>query len=217
MTPYLKLSWKVLLFLSTDGSSLLETSSWHCYFASLNCNKGSNMVYPQFLLSSQPFFIFSGCLMSIRIKREGSWEFTFSKKRVRWFTSFANLLVARGTVKMATPKRSSLGTRLRMNFLTYHGLFWNFATLEEHNKREIWVVGRSGCGLSINMKGTNAAKNSGYFPACSVVVMLKIEARSVCTRMRGCSSAPARNKSRKNHFYARTRTEFCCECWLLGL
>ena len=61
-------------------------------------------------------------------------------------------------------------------------------TTEEHNKREIWVVGRSGCGLSINMKnvgkGTNAAKNSGYFPACSAVMMLKIEARSVCTRMK---------------------------------
>ena len=61
-------------------------------------------------------------------------------------------------------------------------------------------------------KGTNAAKNSGYFPACSAVMMLKIEARSVCTRMKGCSLATARNKSRKNHFYARTRTEFCCEC-----
>ena len=91
-----------------------------------------------------------------------------------------------------------------------------FATTEEHNKREISVVGRSGCGLSINMtyvgEGTNAAKNSGYFPACSAVVMLKIKARSVCTRMRGCSSAPARNKSKKNHFSVRTRTEFCCEC-----
>ena len=76
-----------------------------------------------------------------------------------------------------------------------------FATTEEHNKREIWVVGRSGCGLSINMKyvgkGTSAAENSGYFPACSAVVMLKIEARSVCTRMRGRSSTPARNKSKK--------------------
>ena len=54
-----------------------------------------------------------------------------------------------------------------------------FATTEEHNKREISVVGRSGCGLSINMKyagkGTSAAENSGYFPACSAVVMLKIE------------------------------------------
>ena len=77
-----------------------------------------------------------------------------------------------------------------------------FATTEEHNKQEISVVGRSGCGLSINMKyvgkGTNAAENSGYFPTCSAVVMLKIEARSVCTRMRGCSSTPARNKSKKN-------------------
>ena len=76
-----------------------------------------------------------------------------------------------------------------------------FATTEEHNKQEVSVVGRSGCGLSINMKyvrkGTNAAENSGYFPACSAVVMLKIEARSVCTRMRGCSSTPARNKSKK--------------------
>jgi len=59
------------------------------------------------------------------------------------------------------------------------------ATTEEHNKRKILVVGRSGCGL-INMeyvgKGTNAVKNCGYFPACSAVVMLKIEARSVCTK-----------------------------------
>ena len=64
-----------------------------------------------------------------------------------------------------------------------------FATTEEHNKREISVVGRGGCGLSINMKyvgkGTSAAENSGYFPVCSAVVMLKIKARSVCTRMRG--------------------------------
>ena len=76
-----------------------------------------------------------------------------------------------------------------------------FATTEEHDKREISVVGRSGCGLSINMKyvgkETSAAENSGYFPACSAVLMLKIEARSVCTRMRGRSSTPARNKSKK--------------------
>ena len=75
-----------------------------------------------------------------------------------------------------------------------------FATTEEHNKREISVVGRSGCGLSINMKymgeGTNAAENSSYFPACNAVVMLKMEARLICTRMRGCSSAPATNKSK---------------------
>ena len=74
-----------------------------------------------------------------------------------------------------------------------------FATTEEHNKREVSVVGRSGYGLSINMKyvgkGTNSVENSGYFPACSAVMMLKIEARSVCTRMRGCSSTPARNSN----------------------
>ena len=46
------------------------------------------------------------------------------------------------------------------------------------------------------LEGTKAAKNSGYFPACSAVVMLKIEARPVCTRMRGCSSAQAMNKSK---------------------
>ena len=90
------------------------------------------------------------------------------------------------------------------------------ATTEEHNKREIWVVGRSGCGLSINMKcvekGASAVKNCGYFSACSAVVMLKIEARSVCTRTRGCSSARATNKSKKIHCLARTRTEFCWEC-----
>ena len=33
--------------------------------------------------------------------------------------------------------------------------------------------------------------------SCSAVVMLKIEARSLCTRTRGCSSAPATNKSKK--------------------
>ena len=61
-----------------------------CHFASLNCNKGSNMVYPRFLVSSQPFFIFSGFLMSIS-KPEGSLESTFSMKRVRCCTSFTNL------------------------------------------------------------------------------------------------------------------------------
>ena len=69
-----------------------------------------------------------------------------------------------------------------------------FATTEEHNKRKISVVGRSGCGLSINMKCL------GRNERCSAVVMLKIEARSVFTRIRGCSSTPAKNKSKKNHF-----------------
>ena len=52
-------------------------------------------------------------------------------------------------------------------------------------------------------EGTNAAKNSDYFPACSAVVMLKIEARSVCTRMIGCSSTPTRNESKKYHFSSK--------------
>ena len=48
------------------------------------------MVYLRFLVSLQPFFIFSGCLMSI-IKPESSSESTFSMKRVRCCTSFMNL------------------------------------------------------------------------------------------------------------------------------
>ena len=63
------------------------------------------------------------------------------------------------------------------------------------------MVGQSGCGLSINMKyageGTSAAKNSSYFPACSVVVMLKIEARSVRARTRGCSTAQQRIRAKR--------------------
>ena len=39
-------------------------------------------------------------------------------------------LAARGTVKMAAPKQSSLGTRLLMNFLTYHSIFWNLRPLK---------------------------------------------------------------------------------------
>ena len=109
---------------------------------------------------------------------------------------------------MAAPKRSSFGTRLLVNFSTYHCIFLAIATTEEQNKREILVVGRSGCGLSINMKyvgkGMNAVKNCGYFAACNAVVMLKIEARSVCPRMRGCSLARATNNDRPG-------TEFCSE------
>ena len=100
---------------------------------------------------------------------------------------------------MAAPKRSSLWDSTTDEFLDLPRHILEFATTEEHNKREISVVGQSGCGLSINMRyvgeETNAAENSGYFPACNAV-MLKIEAWPVCTRMRGCSSAPATNKSK---------------------
>ena len=105
----------------------------------------------RFLVSSQPFFIFSSCLMSI-IKREGSSESTFSKKRVRRFTSLTNFVRCSLNWKNVRHHRSGLGTRLWMNFSTYHGIILEVATTEEHNKREISVVGRSGCGLSINMK-----------------------------------------------------------------
>ena len=37
-------------------------------------------------------------------------------------------------------------------FLDLPQLFLEFATNEEHNKPKISVVGRSGCGLSINTK-----------------------------------------------------------------
>ena len=63
-----------------------------------------------------------------------------------------------------------------MNFSTYHGIFWKLRPLK-NTTSEISMVGRSGCGLSINMKyvgeGTNTAQNFGYFPACNAVVMLK--------------------------------------------
>ena len=78
----------------------------------------------RFLISLQPFFFFSGCLMSI-IKRDGSEGPTFSKKRVRRCTSFA-----KAGNWMAAPKRSSFGTRLLTNFLTYHGIFWNLRPLK---------------------------------------------------------------------------------------
>ena len=38
-------------------------------------------------------------------------------------------LVARGTGKMAAPERRNFGSRLLMNFLTYHGIFRNLRPL----------------------------------------------------------------------------------------
>ena len=46
-------------------------------------------------------------------------------------------------------------------------------------------------------KGTNVVKNSGYFPPCKAVEMLKIEARPGCTRTKGCSLAQETNKNTK--------------------
>ena len=64
---------------------------------------------------------------------------------------FALLLM--GRLKWPWSKRSSFGTRLLMNFLTdlaRHIL--ELASSEKHGKRQIWVVGRSGCRLSILSK-----------------------------------------------------------------
>ena len=73
----------------------------------------------------------------------------------------------------------------------------------------ISVVSRSGCRLLYKYeksgeggggreeKGTNVVKNSGYFPACNAVVMLKIGARPGYTRSKGCSLAQETNKNNK--------------------
>ena len=102
---------------------------------------------------------------------------------------------------MATPKQSSLGTRQQMNFLTYHGIFWNLRPLKNTTSKKFWWE----VGVAVDLvqiwnmwgKEQNAAKNSRYFPACSAVLMLKIEARSVSTRTRGCSSASATKESKQ--------------------
>ena len=50
------------------------------------------MVYLRFLVSSQPFFIFSGCLMSI-IKREGNFFLKEASKVIYFVSEFGSLLV----------------------------------------------------------------------------------------------------------------------------
>ena len=50
------------------------------------------MVYLRFLVSSQPFFIFSGCLMSI-IKHEGRVHFLKEASKVIYFVSEFGLLL----------------------------------------------------------------------------------------------------------------------------
>ena len=61
------------------------------------------MVYLRFLVSSQPFFICSSCLMSI-IKLEDGSKSTFSMKRVRCCTLFMNLTRCSLNWKMAATK-----------------------------------------------------------------------------------------------------------------
>ena len=87
-----------------------------------------------------------------------------------------------------------------MNFLTYHGIFWKLRPLK-NTKNQNFSGSRSGRRLSENMLFAglemNAVKNSHYFPACNVVVMLKIEAMPGYARTRGCSKAREINKKKK--------------------
>ena len=109
------------------------------------------MVYLRFLVSSQPFLIFSSCLMSI-IKLEGSSESTFSMKRVRCCTSFTNLACCLLNRKNSCHETKYPWDSTLDEFLDLPWHILEVATTEEHNMREILVVGQSGCGLSINMK-----------------------------------------------------------------
>ena len=81
------------------------------------------------------------------------------------------------------------------------------------------MVGWSGCGLGINGKragaGTNAVKNSGYFLACNVAVMLKIETRPGCTRTKSCDASRETKKNKKvtskqeQRLNFRVNVDFC--------
>ena len=94
------------------------------------------------------------------INRDGSYESTFSKKRVRWCTSFANLDCCSWNWKNGRSETKSLSDSTSDEFLDLPRHILEFATTENNNESEISVVGRSGCGLSVNMKivgeGTNA-------------------------------------------------------------
>ena len=149
-------------------------------------------------------FIFSGCLINI-IKHDGSEESTYSKKQVRWCTLFANLACSSWNWKNGPSELKLLWDSTSDEFLDLLQHILELTTTGNRNNCEISVVGRSGCGLRINMKkvgeGMNPVKNSGYFPACNAVVMLKMEAvRPGCTRIKGCSSALETTKNQKRHF-----------------
>ena len=118
---------------------------------------------------------------------------------------FANLACSSWNWKNGPPELKLLLDSTTDEFLDLLQHILELTTTGNRNNRKISVVGRSGCGLSINMKkvgeGMNPVKNSGYFPACNAVVMLKMEAiRPGCTRTKGCSSALKMTKNQKRHF-----------------
>ena len=61
----------------------------------------------------------------------------------------------------------------------------------------------------------NATKNSGYFPACNADVMMKITARPVCTRTKGCSLARETNKNKTLDPYSGG--SLCCQVCVFKL
>ena len=118
---------------------------------------------------------------------------------------FANLACSSWNWKNGPSELKLLWDSTSDEFLDLLQHILEFTTTGNCNKRGISVVGRSGCGLSINMKkvgeGMNPVKNSGYFPACNAVVMLKLVAvRPGCTRTKGCCSALKTTKNQKRYF-----------------
>ena len=89
---------------------------------------------------------------------------------------FANLACCSWNLKNGSSETKSLWDSTTDEFLDLPRHILEFATTENHNKREISVVGRSGCGRSLNMK---------------------IKARPGCTRIKGCSSERETNKNKK--------------------
>ena len=118
---------------------------------------------------------------------------------------FANLACSSWNWKNGPSELKLLWDSTSDEFLDLLQHILELTTTGNRNNCKISVVGRSGCGLRINMKkvgeGMNPVKNSGYFPACNAVVMLKMEAiRPGCTRTKGCSSALETTKNQKRHF-----------------
>ena len=68
---------------------------------------------------------------------------------------------------MAALKRSSFGTRLLMNFLTYHGIFWNLRPLKNTTSakfgwkdgvavercQNFWLFPSMQCGRDVENRG----------------------------------------------------------------
>ena len=89
---------------------------------------------------------------------------------------FANLACSSGNWKNGPSELKLLWDSTSDEFLDLLQHILELTTTGNRNNCEISVVGRSGCGLRINIKkvgeGMNPVKNSGYFPACNAVLMM---------------------------------------------